>query len=645
MRLRGGRIEVGYRDGRRYVFRTVPSPLRTEGASAVRSASRDWVVLASGGARGITAELLRDLAKAGVTLVITGRTPEPPDEDEATRKLTTDAELKAHLIREARAAGEEVRPVEVQRKLGRLRNEREMRANLSDLRAAGATIDYRVCDMADPDATAELFAALYRDYGRLDGVVHGAGIIEDKLLVDKTPQSWFRVFDIKADSAFLLARHLRPDTLRFVTLFTSVAGRYGNSGQTDYAAANEVVNRAAWSLQRRFGDAVKVSAINWGPWAATRHGQGMVSAEAERKFAARGVHLVYPQAGRELFMHEITTAPTHEVEVIAGSGPWEQVESDYGRLAEGLAIDPPVAAARRPLLAQAAFRTGTEDRRVASRTVRLSSDLYLDQHLINSTPVMPAAVAVEMMAQAALSYCPDYVITEMSDIRLFNGIRFTSDEIAIAIVANIGTVGADDDRIAVDLALYPAGAKGRPSYRATAHLNGAPLKRPVYQSLLKPAGSPLSAREAYQRVLFHGPCFQNIEELRGLDRQGAVCGLKRTPPMDLWLSAPPDGAEWLFDPGCLDAAAQLGVVYGNVLNGESALPNSFARVRRFGDAPIPACTMYFLAHPEQPEHRIRADVAFVDDEGKLRLFVEQLECTSSEALNSIGGGWKGRISV
>ncbi|MEL7451164.1 MAG: SDR family NAD(P)-dependent oxidoreductase, partial [Pseudomonadota bacterium] len=334
LKLPGGRIEVGYREGRRYVFRTVERAYQP-GESAERTPDASWVVLASGGARGITAELLRDLAATGATLVVTGRTPEPQPEDDATRALESDAELKAHFIRSAREAGDEVRPIEIQRKVSRLRNEREMLANLADLKAAGARIDYRVCDMADADATAELFAGIYSDYGRLDGVVHGAGIIEDKLLVDKTDDSWFRVFDIKADSAFLLARHLRPDNLRFVVLFTSVAGRYGNSGQTDYAAANEVVNRAAWALQQRYGDAVKVCAINWGPWAATTHGQGMVSAEAERKFAARGVRLVYPRAGRELFMHEITAAPTDEVEVIAGEGPWEQVESDYGQLAEG----------------------------------------------------------------------------------------------------------------------------------------------------------------------------------------------------------------------------------------------------------------------------------------------------------------------
>ena len=646
LRLPGGRIEVGYRDGVRRIFRTVEALAAADDIDPHRQPDPSWVVLASGGARGITAEVIRDLASAGVTLVVTGRTPEPTAESPQTAALTTDAELKAYLIGRARDEGRDVRPVAIQRELGALLRDREMAANIADLRAAGATVDYRVCDMTDPDMTAGLFDDIYREYGRLDGVVHGAGIIEDKYLEDKTEESWYRVFDTKVDSVFLLARHLRPETLRFLVVFTSVAGRYGNSGQTDYAAGNEAVNRAAWALQRIYGPGTKVAAINWGPWEPTRHGRGMVSEEAKRKFAARGVGLVTLEGGRALFTHEVTRAPVSQVEVIAGQGPWEQVEVDYGRFREGTRIDAAAIAHNRPLLGGATIEIGADDVRVVRRTLRRSTDLYLDQHPINGVPVLPAAVGLEMLAEAATTVCPGFVITELSDLRLLSGIRFVDDEIAVRVEATVGKVRTDEDRIAVELTLYEENARGgRPSYRATAHLNGAPLECPAYQSLIKPGASEVSAREAYERILFHGPCFQLIAHIDGLDRQGAAATLRSSPPLDLWLADAPSGAGWLFDPGCVDAAAQMGVVYGHVLHGESALPNRFGRVRRFGQGPMPECRMYFLAHPEQPEHRVRADVAFVDDHGRLRLFVEQLECTSSAALNKIGGGWKGKICV
>jgi NAD(P)-dependent dehydrogenase (short-subunit alcohol dehydrogenase family) len=74
-----------------------------------------------------------------------------------------------------------------------------------------------------------LLEDIYQRHGRLDVVLHGAGIIADKLLTDKTPESFAQVYDTKVDSTYLLAKYLRPETLRSLVLFTSVAGRYGSS--------------------------------------------------------------------------------------------------------------------------------------------------------------------------------------------------------------------------------------------------------------------------------------------------------------------------------------------------------------------------------------------------------------------------------
>ena len=87
---------------------------------------------------------------------------------------------------------------------------------------------------------------------------------------DKEADSLERVVATKAGSARTLVRRLRPEGLRFLVLFSSVSGRFGNRGQADYAAASEVLNKLAQELDRRW--ASRVVAINWGPWAASRHG-------------------------------------------------------------------------------------------------------------------------------------------------------------------------------------------------------------------------------------------------------------------------------------------------------------------------------------------------------------------------------------
>ena len=78
--------------------------------------------------------------------------------------------------------------------------------------------------------------------------------MEDRLLRDKTPESFDRVFDTKVVSARVLAERLRPEDLRFCAFFTSIASRYGNKGQSDYAASNEVLSKLALALDRLGAD-------------------------------------------------------------------------------------------------------------------------------------------------------------------------------------------------------------------------------------------------------------------------------------------------------------------------------------------------------------------------------------------------------
>jgi NAD(P)-dependent dehydrogenase (short-subunit alcohol dehydrogenase family) len=241
-----------------------------------------------------------------------------------THALISPETLRSHFFKHAADTGESVTPVAIEKRVRAVLAAREMRANVEDFERMGARVDYRCVDTRSDADVGALFDSIYATYGRIDAVIHGGGVIEDHLLINKSQDSVNRVFDTKADTAFLLARHLRTETLKFVAFYTSVAGRYGNAGQTDYAAANETLNRFAWVLQARWGSSVKVSAINWGPWDVTTNGSGMVTPETRRKFERNGVVLVEAKAGRDFLIREITHSSCDDVEVIAGDGPWRQ---------------------------------------------------------------------------------------------------------------------------------------------------------------------------------------------------------------------------------------------------------------------------------------------------------------------------------
>jgi NAD(P)-dependent dehydrogenase (short-subunit alcohol dehydrogenase family) len=316
--------EAYYRNGSRLVPEPWRAPLRTERA-LVDLGPGDVVVLV-GGARGITAEVGREMARqARPTLILVGRSPWPEGEEpEATARAVSDGDLKRVLFEQLKARGKAPGPREIDAEARRILREREMRAARAAMEAAGSRVFYHAADIRDGASTAELFRQVYEAHGRIDGLVSGAGIIEDKLIEDKTAESFDRVFDTKARAIFHLARFLKPEALKFFVIFSSVAGWSGNRGQVDYVAANEVLNRMAVHLNARWNR--RVVAIDWGPWEKS----GMVTPETRRQFLERGVGLVPPDAGRRFLMDEIRFGDPSET-IVAAMGSLAGAEAAAGQ--------------------------------------------------------------------------------------------------------------------------------------------------------------------------------------------------------------------------------------------------------------------------------------------------------------------------
>ncbi|MCS0494083.1 SDR family NAD(P)-dependent oxidoreductase [Ancylobacter sp. MQZ15Z-1] len=656
----GGRREVGYPGGRRTIFRTEAAAVEALPARAALGAGA--VVLATGGARGITAETLRPLAEPGVTLVLCGRSPLPGPEDPAFREAATPAALRAVLIAQARAAGTVPKPAEMERTMQALLREREIRANLAEFEAAGARVVYRIADVSEAVAAAGLVHGIVEEFGRLDGVLHGAGVIEDRLIVDKDPASWARVVETKAQSALALAAAVDPALLRFFVMFGSVAGRYGNSGQSDYAAANELLNRLGSQLRALWPAEVKVAVLNWGPWLGTRHGPGMVSEETRRKFEAKGVGLVPPEAGALACLDEILRGPLEDVEIVIGEGPWERHEAEMGNLplpampAAPVAAPPVAARPAGPILAPAAAEAltfpflplvagaqigpGARGGRLLARTLSLPHDLYLEQHRIDGVPVLPAAVALEMAAEACAAVWPGWQVCEVTELRLLAGLKFDEDAPRAIEMQVLGSEHGDASGFGASVELRSPG--GRAHYRVSLKITDElPRGEPLGWSLA-PAPAPFGAREAYRDMLFHGPCFQAATKLVGLDDSGIVADIRPGPVGDFVAGAQP-GAAWLFDPALVDVAAQLAWVWSCVQRDAAALPNRFGRVRRFAGAGAPA-RMLFAVQPGLGEHQVAADVAVLDAAGAPVFVIEELESTANAALNRLRG-YVGEIRV
>jgi NAD(P)-dependent dehydrogenase (short-subunit alcohol dehydrogenase family) len=299
-------LEVGYAGGIRQVRRLSRASL-PDNNGRMPELGPDSVILVTGGARGITAEIGIALAKRyRCRLELVGRSPLPEEsEDGEIAKAGTMPEIRQAIIRQ----GEIKEPGLVESAARRIFVERQVRETLAKIGKTGSPVTYHSVDVRDRAQFEALIETVYSRYGRIDGVIHGAGVIEDKLLSQKTSDSFNRVFETKVGSALTLAEKIRSD-VKFVMFFSSVAGVFGNRGQTDYAAASEALDKLAHSLASRVQG--RVTSINWGPWS----GVGMVSSELQKEYDRRGIRTIAPRGGVKAFFDELSKGSKTDVQVV-----------------------------------------------------------------------------------------------------------------------------------------------------------------------------------------------------------------------------------------------------------------------------------------------------------------------------------------
>ena len=286
--------DVFYRNGDRFIRTPEKVGLDTTGAPHT-VLDVDSVVLVLGGAQGITPHIVHRLAQDAPCLyVLVGRSEIDPASD-AYRQCETVDDIKRVLIQKEGMNN----PREITATAQRMYKSGQITTAVSLIEQTGARAVYMSADVTDPESFGAVIDRVRAEYGHIDGVIHAAGVVEDKLFRDKQPDSFARVYTAKAAPLEIIADKL-IGSLKLMVLFSSVVADIGNAGQCDYGAGNAALDNAARLYSRLCPD-MRVVAFNWGPW----RGAGMVSAEVERQTAKRGMGFIDLDSGAEFFTEEV----------------------------------------------------------------------------------------------------------------------------------------------------------------------------------------------------------------------------------------------------------------------------------------------------------------------------------------------------
>lgn len=159
-------------------------------------------------------------------------------------------------------------------------------AAIRQLEADGAEVLYLTGDITNFEEMTRAVEAAKSRFGRIDGVLHAAGIIDDNLIQAKTQDSIEQVLAPKVLGTTVLASVFESEPLDLFVMFSSTSTDIIRAGQVDYVAANAYLNAFAQSQSRR-SDRSTI-AVHWGIWnevgiAARAVGNGSSSAPAIAK--------------------------------------------------------------------------------------------------------------------------------------------------------------------------------------------------------------------------------------------------------------------------------------------------------------------------------------------------------------------------
>ncbi len=403
----------------------------------------DDVYLVSGGGSGVTAACTIGLSEfaqgVGTHFALLGRTKldksvvdwvGEDDESLANRKMMMRDDLQAEsedgkvtIVQWEDAWSKTMRSLDIYR-------------TIAAIEETGNTASYHSCDVTNGNQLRSVVKKVHNNHGAVTGIIHGAGLEDSKLIADKDWKTFDRVVSVKIDGWQALVNAAKDNgaNLRFCCAFTSIAGRFGNGGQVDYAAANSILD-AEMSRLSHTENEPRAVAIAWTGWRDV----GMATkGSIEKVFAAAGIETVSVEKGVQLFVDEVTRGGKRRV-VIAGKlgaldddgserEPPQRVTAEVASLLDD---------AKRFPFVDKIVELDQHNSLAYECTLDKTRYPFLVDHAIDEVPYHPGVMALEMFAQGAQLLWPACEVIGFEDASFGLPVKVMKEEQKVRVRAKL----------------------------------------------------------------------------------------------------------------------------------------------------------------------------------------------------------------
>ena len=652
------RLMIGTRGGVRSTLLFLPTRLDR---SVKRHDLTGKTIIFTGSGRGIGAMLSQKIAAQYHSKIIVldiieiqEKTPLWASMNEAEL-----AALKKQMWEDLKAdPTQKATPVLLERAFGRVKDSVTLYNNLQKLRELGSEVEYYHCDVLNGAMVKEVCTKIKAKNGRVDGLIHFAGLERSKLIYDKDPAEYYRIFDVKATSfgSFLANNIVRDDG--FFAFASSIAGKFGNLGQSDYASANDYLAKSSLSLTNQGYRSVSIAMS-----AYKNVGMG-VRAGVETFLRTNGVDFVDPEDGMQIFLDEIVYGQVPEIILTGSLGrlDWDHqlkidmdekgAPADSGStsnnppkggnpapvtpkvmptpVAKPAAVAPAprvapkvvTAATPGPDTSKATHFLGTIQSLVKDTEIHvekefnLTSDPYLADHAIEGTPYVPGVMGLETFFETSTALTGE-ITKALKDVHFYLPIKLLRNRPqAVRVIGK-----AVGDNVEMEIESDFINSKGVKMGNTRRHFTAKKMTDftstwdQVKVQAMSGLEAPLqvTAAEIYQKY-FHGPSFQVLGGIIRVNERESLA-VYNTTPAPQWTDGP---RTRLANPMLIEAAFQCCGFEDMTVERKMTLPDGIGEVAVLNNQLPPArLYLYGVNKGTTADGKTLHDAYVVDAQGNV----------------------------